>query len=1636
MKIRVGLWLLALAILVSAVSPIGRVIVSADSDKTSALTNLTAVVKQSGVEVDPLTGTIDSTKPISVEVSFGVPVAGDENPPPTVVEWNDTASFELSQGFAVLSGTSLPLSFGGKSVGTASLNTAGGTVTADVSFDGDADVFDENGGYFGVSAKFSVQLEYDGSGSAGSEGNHSVTILGKTYTVVVPPAPTAYNVTKTGNADLANKKIDWTVKLSATKGATPVDLMDDVFRDDLTNVGAYVPGSFAVDGAAVAPVLTGNVLTYTLDSSTSERVITFSTEIPEAKYYVNNASQSVSNTAQLLKDNAVVQSGSGTASFATPKWIEKTGKAKHDDPANEATYDPADQYIEWTITTNTAQASLDNLTITDVLPSGLDFDSAKWQTSTDGTTWTDDSVIASAPAGGKYTRPGTTNTMVRLVITSKAQYNGTDITTGRRTFNNAATLDWDGKPSGVTLNTGNVGVGIGYDALTKSGSLNKSAREITWTVKADAKNQAIADMRVYDLLVYDGATDLSGTTGWPVGIAAANLAKRTGLQYVAGSGSTSAGTLNVIPILDSSSKRVADLIEVTGLSTAAANTIQFKTLIVDPNLYAGNASNPVTNTARLFTGTSYLREASASVTYDSRTLAKELLKREALADPAAGVNTQRTTNAAEGFDYSDKSVLFRLSVNADGLDFASAKVASNEGNDALGTATVTDTLPAGWEFVDVDASHPYLVFEGAAGTGSSVNATDAVPDSVTGLTADFSTAGQAVFTFAPLDKPYVILVKAKPTDATLAGYFDSNKTSTISNDLNLQAANWTPGASRSQQVSIKSEILKKTYVGPASGTLNWSIVYNPNELGTTGETIVDTLPLGLDLRTDAMGKLLLDDGHGVSYIAAKELTLQPDGSLADGPDVPLTLGVNLSYNNATRELAFHVPDYSKSYRLSYLTDITGEIGAVVNHASLTTGDAGASEQQINYAISSADSSATLMRGGWLEVTKTDGTTAAPLSGAEFTLFAADGSTIIRKAISAADGKLRMKAIPDGEYVLRETVAPSGGYTLEGIDHTVSVDTSGAVATSIDGKTGADANKLSVANYLTNTTGKLVISKTVAGNDGDPTKSFDFTVTFAGAPGVYNYTGTGGAASGTIASGGTISLAHGQGIIIAGLPADAIYTVTETNYASEGYKTTSLGATGVIVVDETQTAVFVNTKDKPGNLIISKTVTGNDGDPAQRFDFTVTLSSPGAYNYTGSGGAANGTIASGDTISLAGGQSITIAGLPAGTAYSVAEADYSAIGYATTKTGDAGAIVTDDFQSADFVNARDDWFGSLKISKTVTGNAGVKTKKFNFTVTLSAPGVYNYIGAGGMADGTIQSGDSISLADGQSITIEGLARGTTYTVTEASYAADGYVTTKTGDTGAIIGGGEQIAAFVNAKNVWYPPSQGNLTINKTVTGNAGDLGKKFSFKVVLDGASGTYAYSGSGGTGTIQSGGTISLAHGQSITIAGLPAGTRYTVSEEDYAADGYATTSTGASGTIQASATQSADFVNTKDANEPEQPGKDGDDGGKEDDGDDSSNGGDGSSGGSTDHPSGGSSENPSGGQTDVPADNGNDDNDGKSGAAGNQGQQGASGTPKTGDNSLKQVGQFGLIFFGAALVVLIYANTAARRRNNAGKRQ
>ncbi len=115
------------------------------------------------------------------------------------------------------------------------------------------------------------------------------------------------------------------------------------------------------------------------------------------------------------------------------------------------------------------------------------------------------------------------------------------------------------------------------------------------------------------------------------------------------------------------------------------------------------------------------------------------------------------------------------------------------------------------------------------------------------------------------------------------------------------------------------------------------------------------------------------------------------------------------------------------------------------------------------------------------------------------------------------------------------------------------------------------------------------------------------------------------------------------------------------------------------------------------------------------------------------------------------------------------------------------------------------------------------------------------------------------------------------------------------------------------------SAGTLEISKTVTGNLGDQSKYFEFKVTLNAETGkTYAasYAVSGGSNSsnppsieIGKETTFLLKHGETISIANLPYGVTYTVTETE--AKGYTTTSTGDSGSINA-AEQTAAFTNSK----------------------------------------------------------------------------------------------------------------------------
>lgn len=208
--------------------------------------------------------------------------------------------------------------------------------------------------------------------------------------------------------------------------------------------------------------------------------------------------------------------------------------------------------------------------------------------------------------------------------------------------------------------------------------------------------------------------------------------------------------------------------------------------------------------------------------------------------------------------------------------------------------------------------------------------------------------------------------------------------------------------------------------------------------------------------------------------------------------------------------------------------------------------------------------------------------------------------------------------------------------------------------------------------------------------------------------------------------------------------------------------------------------------------------------------------------------------------------------------------------------------------------------TLTVEKTVGGNAGSTTKLFDFKVTLDNPTITGIYGemtfAGGVAE--------FKLSHGQSKTAEDLPVGMGYTVTEADYSADGYTTTKTGDTGTTDGSAPQRAVFTNTRNAYS-----SLQVRKLVEGDAASTTDDFSFKVELSDTTITGTY---GDMEFANGVAEFKLSHAQSKTAKDLPVGVRFTVTESDYSSSGYTTTKTGDTGIIEEGVVKTAVFTNTR----------------------------------------------------------------------------------------------------------------------------
>lgn len=356
----------------------------------------------------------------------------------------------------------------------------------------------------------------------------------------------------------------------------------------------------------------------------------------------------------------------------------------------------------------------------------------------------------------------------------------------------------------------------------------------------------------------------------------------------------------------------------------------------------------------------------------------------------------------------------------------------------------------------------------------------------------------------------------------------------------------------------------------------------------------------------------------------------------------------------------------------------------------------------------------------------------------------------------------------------------------------------------------------------------------------------------------------------------------------------------------------------------------------GRLTLSKTVTAAEGitAPNKAFTFKVLLyqadgTTPlaGTFAFAGRLSGTNGTyvseqIKSGGTIALNAGGSVTVT-VPMGAHYEVQELDskgelmtsedgFAVVDKANPQKGTVGQATKVGFTNVYSVESTK-VENAFKVQKKISGRNWTTSDVFTMTLTAQ--------GEAPMPKGAKDGVSTIKLHEDAQVgnfgTIEYTKPGTyTYVVAEqpgdetslifskATYRATvtvtddgaGKLSAKTKIAQLTDDAGDAVERTVEAAIFTNTAKTGSLTVKKTVVG--GDSQREFGFTVALADGDGE-PVSGTFGKGehavTFTDGkATFTLKDGGEKTVAGLPVGAHYTVTED--AAEGYTTTVNGADG--------------------------------------------------------------------------------------------------------------------------------------------
>ena len=470
--------------------------------------------------------------------------------------------------------------------------------------------------------------------------------------------------------------------------------------------------------------------------------------------------------------------------------------------------------------------------------------------------------------------------------------------------------------------------------------------------------------------------------------------------------------------------------------------------------------------------------------------------------------------------------------------------------------------------------------------------------------------------------------------------------------------------------------------------------------------------------------------------------------------------------------------------------------------------------------------------------------------------------------------------------------------------------------------------------VTNTvkTGELDVSKTVVAREGlavDADKIFKFVVEATDATG-RDVSGAYGDA--TFEDGkATLKLKDGQTARITGLPAGTAYTVTEC--AAGGYKTAVNGvegskADGSISADQVSSAAFTNTFDPaPATASVpelTKVLAGGRKPGLQEGEFAFELSlADGAGNVlegypVEAKNDKDGKVSFGElSFTNPGTYHATVTEKASGDALIEDDAHAYTFDITVTQTG-AGlkAEISNERGKKTFTNTFTPHDNTKAVTKADASGAkvdvGGKPVGVGDTLTYTIGWANNSVddrGAARAADVTVTDAlpKGVDYVEGSAdgAAYDAATRTLTWSLGEQAAGATGTLSfdVKVSAEAAVVDDISNTATVKVGENESQTTTthnkvscEGSLTVKKTVVG--GDSQREFGFTVALADGDGE-PVSGTFGKGehavTFTDGkATFTLKDGGEKTVAGLPVGAHYTVTED--AAEGYTTAVNGADG--------------------------------------------------------------------------------------------------------------------------------------------